>query len=212
MYAVRYTLEADAARHESVLRWVKKESDGYLVVQHDADEEVSATHWHMLLRTNKKKNAVRESFRRALEGIDKTMYSMKEGNGDVETYERYMCHGNGKGDVVKIIAAHGVKYTQEWAQEQNAAYWDARAEFKKNIKKKGKESTIDELVSECRSQNVETVRGVVTQVYLLFKRQKRVFNEVYMSQVVKGVCAQLEIGRYRQTSFVERMMENFFLE
>lgn len=202
----RYTL-CDGERDAAVCAWVKK-VDGHVLIQHDADEEVSRTHWHAILR-GKKVEAFRLEFKRQFPGADYSFGKIKEGEEDV--YERYMCHGARRGDTVKLIASHGLKYTQEWAQEQNEAFYDAREEFKKRIKKKGKQSTIDELAEECRAQQVRDVRGVAVQMYQMWKRQKRVFNDVYMSQVCKGVCVQLELPGYVQEPWVNRFMESFFL-
>jgi hypothetical protein len=75
-----------------------------------------------------------------------------------------MCHANFDGDKVIIVSAHGIKYNQAWAQQQNAAFYAARKEYVKAQKKKQVGQTaVDELVDKCRGMGLSSRHDIVLQ-------------------------------------------------
>ena len=192
-YKLRYTLRS-AVEDAAVLAWLTATCPGHLVIRHDADAEVAHTHWHAIMHSDKKCEALRQGFRRACPDAPKAGYSLgviKPGEDHV--YERYMCHGAALGDTVVIVSAGGIKYTQAWAQDQNAAFYAAQAEFKARIKAKPKGSTIDELYEECMAVSACSRAHVVDVIIPMFARQRRAMVESYMKACVTTVCVMLGI-------------------
>lgn len=192
-YKFRYTLRTDV-EDSATLAWLTSACPGHLVIRHDADAEVAHAHWHAILRSEKKCEALRQGFRRACPDAPKAGYSLGVVKaGEDHVYERYMCHGASLGDRVVIVSAGGIKYTQSWAQDQNAAFYAAQTEFKARVKAKAKGSTVQELLEECKAVDVRTRRGVAVVLIKMFTRQQRAMIESYMKAVVTSVCVALEI-------------------
>lgn len=168
-YALRYALVSDEV-DAKMLAWIRERSPGHLVVRHDADEDEQRVHWHALMWSDKKEQALRVDLKKANPGcIGNKGYSLteckkKKDDDFVESYERYMCHANCEGDKVVIVSAHGIKYNQAWAQQQNAAFYAARKEYVKAQKKKQVGQTaVDELVDKCRGMGLSSRHDIVLQ-------------------------------------------------
>lgn len=205
---LRYTLEEDVRRHEMVKGWVHENIRKYLIVQHDKDEDVERTHWHVLGVIGKTIGAARESFKRLMGNLGSGGYQLKEVK-DVEVFERYMCHAGGAGDTVQIVAtSEPSKYTQEWAQDQNLEFYTKQKEFVKK-KKKGP-SLSQQLLNKCTANGVKTTRDVIKECYILWKETKALVNEFYMVNCIKTVCMQLNIGGYCSGNWCERIERDFF--
>ena len=207
-YKFRYTLisdESDAA----VLKWVASVANRHLVVQHDADSEVNRTHWHAVLYTTRKLEAIRLQFKRQFPDVEKAGYGLgliKEGEADV--YERYMCHGACDGDAVKIIAASGLEYSQAWAQAQNTAFYAKRREFTSSVKKQGKESTVLALYEEATAANVADRGAVADLLIQMYVRQRRPMIESYMKAVITTVCVMMKM--YPSEGTLRQRLTDFF--
>jgi len=188
----RYTLRTPA-EDADILSWLTASCPGHLLVRHEADAEVPRTHWHALLQSPVKMESLRATFRKVYLG-EKDGYSLGTVKvGEENVYERYMCHGASLGDRVVIVSAGGIKYTQAWAQDQNAAFYAAQTEFKARVKAKPKGSTVEELLEECKALDLRTRRGVAVVLIKMFTRQRRAMIESYMKAVVTSVCVALEI-------------------
>jgi len=192
-YKFRYTLRTDV-EDAAVLAWLSSSCPCHLVIRHDADAEVAHAHWHAILRSEKKTEALRQGFRRAAPDAPKAGYSLGVVKpGEDHVYERYMCHGASLGDRVVIVSAGGIKYTQAWAQDQNAAFYAAQTEFKARVKAKPKGNTIEELLEECKAIDVRTRREVAVVLVKMFVRQRRAMIESYMKACITTVAVTLEL-------------------
>lgn len=199
-YKFRYTLvseEADAV----TLRWINARSPRHLVIKHGADEEVNRDHWHALVWSEKKLQALRVDFKKANPHVvGAAAYSLAElkdeGRGDpIETYERYMCHGQFAGDAVMVVSAVGTKYTEAWFKDQNTAFWQARKEYKKKVEKRqASGNTVNELVAECEAEGIRDRRGIALKLVRKFTAERRPLNTFYGKSVVNTVWCVLSTG------------------
>jgi len=195
MLKFRYTL-ANSPQDTDVSAWISEISPCHFVVQHDADKEVTRTHWHASLRPTKTIAAVRIAFSRRFPLVSKSDFSLgvvKDGEEDI--YERYMCHAGGEGDPVRIIRCQGLSYSQSWADAQNAAFYAAQSSFKARVKAKSRGGTVEDLLAECVAAQVATRRDVTLRCIDMFARQKRAMVENYMRAVITTVCVSLEIEK-----------------
>lgn len=154
---------------QKVLAWIREVSPAHFVVCHDADDEESRPHWHALLWTDKEVQNLRVQFTKKVPEVrGNKMYSFKL--VEIETlhvYERYLCHANSMGDQVKIVSAQARvndvgKYTQVWAQQQNADFWTAQDDFKKKRAGKKNKTPREHALEECRACDVKDIQGIVS--------------------------------------------------
>lgn len=196
-YALRVVVQSDDEM-AAVKRWISDKSPGHLVIQHDADEDERRPHWHALLWSDKKDQALRVDFKKANPAfVGNKAYSLtpivKKGDDDpVEAYERYMCHGNCDGDPVKVISAFGAKYTAEWFAAQNKAFYTKRKEFKRNEQKRSEtKNMVNDLLKECQEAAVSDKLGIARKLVSMYVRESRPLNSYYAKGVVKTVWAKL---------------------
>lgn len=77
-YALRVTLSGEAV-DSLALSWIQAESPSHLVIKHCKDKDVSSDHWHALLWSPRKLQALRHAFKKAIPGLVNTgKYSLKE--------------------------------------------------------------------------------------------------------------------------------------
>lgn len=192
----RFTLgDADAA----VKAWVQAEFPGHLIIQHEADAEVSRTHWHALLISSKTVQCVRQRFNVAIKGVPPSDFSLGVVKVDEEErYVQYMCHGSKRGDTVHVIAGTLLQYPVVRLAELHNAYWhenDALRSKKKGGKSE-KPSTVQELRSWCSQHNIDTNdRYQVTVACLrMFRQQERLMQKHYIQAVVTSVVSTQDHG------------------
>lgn len=193
----RYTL-GTPEQCEEVKDWVKTRSPGHLLIQHDADKEVSRTHWHGRLTTESTVDASRIAFKRAFPSVGKADFAFAECK-DLDAYERYMCHSDVRGGTVNVISCEGINYNLEWFKKQNEEFWDARATFAQaQAKGKGKRgNAVDKLVDRCRAANINRPPDVVDEMFKMFNEEKMLYQEHYMKSVMLTVMMRLNNGETR---------------
>lgn len=205
-YALRVTLSNDAI-DSTVLAWIKAESPSHLVIKHSKDKDVTSDHWHALLWSPRKLQALRHALKKANPDIvNNGMYSLKECKpGEEGTYERYMCHADVDGGRVHIVSANGLKYTQAWAQEQNHLYYSVQREFVV-AKKTGKDASSfhERFIVECEAQGLMDLRRIIALYCEMCLESKRPMNEYHMQASVN--CRIFVIDRSTQ---VERYSRYF---
>lgn len=196
-YALRVHLVSDEV-DSRVLAWIRTKSPGHLVVRHEADEDDARPHWHALLWSEKKDQALRADFKKANPGLvgnggySLTRIKKKTDEDPVEAYERYMCHGNHEGDPVVVVSAHGAKYVPEFFVEQNKLFYAKRRDFRQKAEKKQQTSClVNELVKECQAAVVSTRDEIALKLVRLCVRTRRPLNTFYARNVVNTVWAIL---------------------
>jgi len=192
-YALRYTLintDTDA----NVLKWINEKSPGHLVIKHTADEDVPHDHWHALIWSDKKPEALRKDWSKSNPEVKgNKAYSLteikkKSDEDPVEAYERYMCHGKELGDPVNVVSAFGAKYTEEWFKEQNQLYYSKQKEFKKKEQKKSEtKNLVNDLLKECEAAGLHERQDIVMKLVQMYKKERRPMNTYYMRQVSTAV-------------------------
>lgn len=204
--ALRHTPSGD----DKLLAYIRTLDSACCVIQHDADDEVSQTHWHAIVY-GKKLETLRAALKKADPSLTKQSYSLKTiKSGEESIYERYMCHSSGKGAPVVVLFSHGLQYTSKWAVEQNVSFWDAQVEFKKQAKTKNVAGWVEMITVVCRVRQAELTRmDVAYAVYDEFKGFKKAMDPRYMATVMEGVCAQLGLPSHRLQ--MARRLENYFL-
>jgi len=194
-YALRYTLR-DTERDAEMLDWINNKSPGHLVVKHKADEDCNRDHWHALMWSNKKEDALRKEFKKKFPDIHgNTAYSLtqikaKNEDDPVEAYERYMCHGEFAGDAVIVISAFGAKYTDSWFKEQNQAYYANQKEFKKHEKEKAEApNTVNELLKVVSAAGIIDREEIAMKLVNMTLSWRKGLNTFYARNVVNTVWA-----------------------
>lgn len=181
-YALRVHEGEGAAR---ALEFVQQ-TGGHLVIRHEKDEDDPRPHWHALFWSSLKVETLRARLVKAAPEIKgNKAYSLKVCDNE-EIYERYMCHANGEGDKVQIVSCQGLKYSQEWAQQQNKVWWSTRKEIAKK-KATSKPDTVNELLDRCKKQGYYLRKHIVDELIAMFMEQKRPLNLHYAKGVVNIV-------------------------
>lgn len=168
----------------SVVTWLREQSpDHLLVVQHDADNDDARPHYHALLFSDRPIQSLRVALLKAVPSV-KANYSLQEMPHDaVPQYLRYMCHGAGRGDEVKIVFASLAKYTPAWAQAENRAFWDARKAFKQDQSKKT-EDILSHCIEQAKTQGLRTYREVAGMVLDEYQARKKTFHVAHIRHQV----------------------------
>lgn len=196
-YALRVVIKSDEAM-SGVRQWIAERSPGHLVVMHNADEDDKQPHWHALLWSDKKEQALRVDFKKSnAEFIGNKAYSLvelkrKKDEDFVGAYERYMCHGDREGDAVCVIMASGAKYTPDWFLEQNKAFYAARRDFQKSkAVKDNRVNLVNKLREECGAAGVRRYEDIVVRLVKMYAADNRPMNIHYMRSVANTVHVQL---------------------
>lgn len=120
LYAVRIDL-SDSRTPEAIADWLADIGTGYLAVREGGEEN---PHVHVVVAWDKTTRGFRKNFL--------TKFPSCNGNGsysitevkDEAKYNRYICKGSGLGSPPTIVARNGLLYTEEWIEEQHAAYYE----------------------------------------------------------------------------------------
>lgn len=170
------TRAGDEIDIDSVLKWLKEQSaEHLLVVQHDADDDDARPHYHALLFSDRPVQSMRVSLLKAVPSV-KANYALKDmPQTAVSSYQRYMCHGTCRGDEIKIIHASLLKYSQEWAQNENRAFWDARKAFKHDQSKKS-ECILSVCIEQAKAMKRCTYRDIAAMVLDEYHARKKTFH------------------------------------
>lgn len=198
----RYTLGSQA---EVVQRFLQK-SEAYIVIRHDADEEVSRDHWHAWVRTTKTVETFRAQFKKEVGEIAKEDYSIGTiKDGEDEVYIRYMCHCAKRGDVVHLVCMQAVGYDQEKLQQLHEEFWIKRETFVRQKKKGRSLNAVEQLLDYCKTNNVDigSRRAVTGACFDMFEKQNRNMSFYYLESVINCVICKTPQGR---NALVERMM------
>ena len=179
-----------------VLAFVRKVSPCHFVVQHNADKESDAPHWHAIMWTQRDAQSVRVHLLKAVPEL-KRKYSLGavgDSREDYEAYERYMCHGDCEGDTVSIVSAQAAvhhpagAYTQAWAQEQNRKFYQVQRAFVREKKHK-KLPVIEKILEECKARNATGVVAIGQVIVDLYTKEHRMMNVYNMkSQLRTAMC------------------------
>lgn len=112
----------------------------------------SGPHFHAVLRTVRKINAIRSAWKRAFPDLT--------GNGshsiavvrDLDKYHRYMCKGADANTYPEICGAYGLEYQSvDWQNEQHALYWEENAVLQRQ---RAVRPVYDVVLDACRNQHV----------------------------------------------------------
>lgn len=194
-YAFRYTL-VDEATDALVLKWIVAKSPGHVVVCHDADDDCNRVHWHALMWSDKKLDALRKDWIKAKPdavGKGNAAYSLtdvkkKTEEDPVEAYERYICHGACEGDTVHVVSSQGLKYTKEWFAEQNKAYYAKQKEFrKKEAKQACALNMVNELLKVVQAAGMKERSDIALKLVRMLAAERRAINTFYARNVVNTV-------------------------
>lgn len=154
------TLCVEEAVDAAVLVWIRKAAGdrGYVVIKHNADKEDAVPHWHAWFTSDKKEQALRVDFKKNNEKhVGNGSYSLKVCK-NTDEYLRYMCHANGDGCEVDVIASYGVQFTPQWFVEQNRMFYQKQREFKKKYSKASVHTSLYEV---CKERGISTREGIV---------------------------------------------------
>lgn len=120
-------------------------------------------HWHWLLETDRKIQAVRTGLSRAvpeLKGNGK--YSLTEVK-DIEKYERYLVKGESEGEGFELAWRNSLKYDDDKLEELHSQYWEAN----RKMKKRGGGSMLDWVVDQAKLQEVSYgQRSKLARIYI----------------------------------------------
>lgn len=177
-----------------VLAWIKARSPCHFVVQHNADKENDAPHWHAILWTERDAQSMRVTLLQAVPELKRKYSIGKVGdtNEDHENYCRYMCHGDFEGDRVVIISAQApvhspaAMYTQAWAQDQNKRFYQTQRAFVHAAKDKNK-PVVEKLIEMCTGPT--SLEAITRKLVELYTKERRMMNIHNMrSQVRTAHC------------------------
>lgn len=192
-YAFRYDLR-DSQCDAGVLKWINEKSPGHLVIKHSPDEDTKRDHWHALIWSDKKEQALRVDFRKANPEVtgnkaySLTVIKKKTDENPVEAYERYMCHGEFEGDAVKVISAQGAKYTEEFFKELNAAFWQNRKKYKKKGEERAEApNAVNELLKIVNDAGIKDREEIALKLVRMCLHWRKPINTFYARNVVNTV-------------------------
>lgn len=126
-------IRLDGQSSEKLIEFLDQDGGSYLVVK---ELEDSNPHFHVVLHTRRKLQAVRMAFRRQFPEL--------KGNGaysisavrDVDKYHRYLMKGESSELQPNVIAANGVQYSNVlWQQAQHDEYWQVNQELQEAERK-----------------------------------------------------------------------------
>ena len=120
-----YAIRVDGSSSAKLIEWLEADGGSFLVVK---ELEDSNPHFHVVLHSSRKLQAVRMAFRRAMpECCGNGAYSISQVR-DLDKYERYIMKGESESVLPHVVSSKGVKYTQEWIKETHERYWSQRSE------------------------------------------------------------------------------------
>lgn len=121
-------------------------------------------HYHAVLHTQRKIQAVRMALKRCLGVVGNGEYSVAQVR-DLARYQRYMMKGAAKGVLPEVIVSVGINYQSDsWREEQHDAYWEENA----LLGRKRKELPVPAAVLEkCKEQQVPwDRRAAIAEIYI----------------------------------------------
>jgi len=212
-YALRYSLtEKDI--DVRVLRWIVEKSPGHLVVKHNADADVPRDHWHALIWTDKKEQALRFDFKKAVpEIVGNKVYSLTEikkktDEDPVLAYERYICHGSHEGDIVSVVSSCGLKYTEAWFVEQNELFYETRRTYAGESRRKNVDM-VTHLVTVLRQANLKSREEIARRLVNFYKDEGRPLNVFFARSVVNTVWVTLDDSNEAQEELVREIVSKY---
>jgi len=145
MFALRIDLAL-----QLVLTWLSEIGASGFGVRETVDG--ANEHWHFAIRSDKKEQALRKGFLKAVPGV--------RGNGgyslavcrDEERYERYLCKGNSKDELPEIIWSHGFDATADRIKNIHDEYWNENSAFER---RKRKLPVMDSVLAICKERRVK---------------------------------------------------------
>lgn len=203
----RYTLSG----HDAAVKAFLESQEAYIVIRHDADDEVPRDHWHAWVRTKKTVQGFRLAFKTACPGIareDKAIGVIKD--GDDEIYIRYMCHGSRRGDVVNLVCMQVMGYDAGRLAELHEEFWKKNDEFRRPKKKADgkKPNTVEQLLDYCKSNEVDmSSRLEVTKAAVTFMgRARRPISLFYIEGLINSILSSCPSGH---AELVAKLMEKW---
>lgn len=152
----------DGQSSEELVKFLSEDGGSYLVVK---ELEDSNPHFHVVLHTRRKPQAVRMAFRRQFpESRGNGSYSISSVR-DVEKYHRYMMKGDSSSVLPHVVAANGIQYQNaEWQQDQHDQYWQINQELREADDKR---PVADVVLDACRTANIDwSNREKIAEVYI----------------------------------------------
>lgn len=187
--AIRYAIQNDE-RDDKALSFVKS-FEKHLVIRHAPDDDDKRDHWHAIIWTDKTEQNVRTTMKNKVPGItgNKT-YSVKaKVESRMDEQYRYLCHSTGEGHEVQVLSSTLAFVTPEWCKQQNAAFYKARREFKKDIKKRV--SVVEECEDRAKANGIKSFRGIASIMLDVYADRKKAINTHHVKAQVRTIWLRL---------------------
>lgn len=156
--AIRY----DGESAEKLIEFLEADGGSFLVVK---ELENSNPHFHVVLHTRRKPQAVRMAFRRQFpDRSGNASYSIATVR-DLDKYHRYMMKGESASVDANVVASNGIQYSNaEWQREQHDAYWQVNQELREADDRR---PVVDVVLEACRTSAVDwSNREKIAEVYI----------------------------------------------
>lgn len=187
----RYHLVEDVA--DGRVRDYLKSFSEHLIIQHEADQEVSRTHWHALLWSDASVQTTRGRLKTTLPFLTKSGYSLGLVKAGTETrYVQYMCHMAGPEDPVNVVARQSLRWPQSELDELNLKYWEEH----RTISTPPEEHPVDhrpkfceQLLEYCKTRQVDLAnpREIVPCALHLCKLHRKAPQAYFLDSCVNFV-------------------------
>lgn len=118
LYAVR--VDIGSVTCEAIADWLADIGTGYLAVREGGSDN---PHVHIVVAWDKTTRGFRKNFLTRFPSCNgNASYSITEVKDEAK-YHRYICKGEGEGTPPTIVARNGMLYTEDWIEQQHAAYY-----------------------------------------------------------------------------------------
>lgn len=157
--------------YDDISEWINGiECDKIVVFQHDADDEVSRTHVHMLVVKSKcKPDALKTRYKKKYGDIDKTDWSFKDASTDYNKYITYMTKGvlppiyNQGFDPVEVL-----NLAHLWVEQKTKKTTSVELQNGKLVRvvNESSKKTKREIIEQMRSryQNSQSTRDILKMI------------------------------------------------
>lgn len=138
--------------YSDIMEWVDNlTADKVIVYEHEADDEVSRTHIHMLLiQSTLKPDSLKARFKKLYGNIDAKDWSFKSSDGDPK-YITYMSKGKLSPKLSKGFELSDItKYTSEWVEPKTKVKLE-NGKFVRDVNEPGQKTKI-QLLEQMRSR------------------------------------------------------------
>lgn len=152
----------DGESAEELIKFLEADGGSFLVVK---ELENSNPHFHVVLHTRRKPQAVRMAFRRQFpDAAGNAGYSISTVR-DLQKYHRYMMKGDSAAVNAHVVAANGVQYANAvWQKEQHDAYWAVNQELREADDRR---PVAEVVLQACRTANVDwSNRERIAEMYI----------------------------------------------